>query len=147
MCFSAFAQYPGRPAFGTPPYGDNTGGGLSYGYIPLADTAGSTPDTLFIIPGLNGTYKEIYFLTLKDSCVISVSSRNMSFTGSTITIIIQAPSTTNSNVKFLGYSGLATQWVCSSSGTTKFSIAANAVQAITFMCTGAKWIELSRTAL
>lgn len=134
---SAQGSYPGRPMFGTAPNQDNTGRALTYGYAAIGDTVGSTVDTILIIPN---NYNKVYMCTVADSAVIAIKGLSTSFTGSFITIIMEGKSTSQW-IKFLGYSGLATQWVTSN---TKISPAASKRAIITFFCDGTAWIECYR---
>lgn len=140
LVMSASAQYKSRPMFGTAANQDNTGRVLTYGYSTLEDTAGSTPDTLTIIPS---NYNKYYMLTLTDSCVVAISNTSNSFIGSIITLIVENTAGSNHNVKLLGYSGLASQWIVSSTGT-KLSVASSKRYVISFICDGTKWVEIYR---
>lgn len=136
------SSYVGRPLFGTSPNQDNTGRQLTYGSLTINDTAGTVPDTITIVPS---HYDKFYTLNLVDSCVIAIKTTSSAFTYSHIHFIINAGSAPNSNVKFLGYSGLASQWSTSTSGTTKFSVTSSHSATISFICTGTKFAEEFRS--
>lgn len=132
-----FSSYVNRPLFGTQPNQDNTGRQLTYFFAPIADSAGSTCDTITVIP--NG-YNKVYDLTLSDSCVVAVKGTNSSFIGNHIQFVIHAPASSNSFVSFLGYSGLVNQWACTGNAA-KQSLTSSRDFTISFVCTGTKWIE------
>jgi hypothetical protein len=144
----AFAQYPGVPIFGISANADRTYRSLQLGYQTITDTLGSTIDTIKIIPGLisgsgGAAFHKQYVLNLKDSCYLAISNTSMSYSFSTIDIIIAAPAI-GGKVKFGGYSGLASQWVFSGGGSTlSVSPTASHNYIIRFICTGTAWIQLS----
>src|SRR4051812_8343188 len=102
------SSYTNRPLFGTQPNQDNTGRNLTYGSATIADTAGSTIGTIAIVPD---NYDKYYTLNLVDSCVVVIKGTRSSFTYSHLRFVINAPASSGAKVKFLGYSGLASQWL------------------------------------
>lgn len=135
-----FVSYTGRPLFGTASNQNNTGSILTYAITNIADTAGSTVDTITIIPN---NFEKIYVLTLTDSCVVAIKSTASSFTGSVMTIIVENTSGSGHFANLLGYSGLATQWAVSSTGTKLLPASTKRI-VITFICDGTVWLERSR---
>ena len=107
------------PRFGTTNSSNRTFSSVSLGYTVLSDTLGSTPDTV-TIGGANyneNCFDRTYVLNLKDSCVLAWSSTASSWLGDRVTIIIENGSVSG-NVKFLGYSLLATKWSMQGGTTT-----------------------------
>jgi hypothetical protein len=128
--------------YGTAPNQNKTYGGLAIGQDKtLADTAGSTTDTVTIIPN---SYTNHYVLTLTDSCVLSFSSIKDSWFGDNIVLTIENTSGSGHFVNFLGYSGLATKWGMSSTGT-KISPASTKSATLTFFFDGVLWNEVTRS--
>ena len=111
------------PRFGTALGQDNTFRPLTLGVKELADTAGSTIDTVTFVSSLSqrGSIFDMNVkLTLTDSCVLAISSDGNSRYGDRMHLIIANTSGANHKVKFLGYSGLTSQWLMNAaSGTTK----------------------------
>jgi len=138
--FGIFQSYTGRPLFGTASNQNNTGGVLTYALANIADTAGATVDTIVITPN---NWNKLYVLTLTDSCVLAIKSTATSFTGSVMTVIVENTSGSSHFVNLLGYSGLATQWGVSSTGTKLLPASTKRV-VITFVCDGTIWMEQSR---
>jgi len=148
VSISAQTVYPGVPLFGTQTNQDRTYRVLQIGTTTIADTLGSTIDTLTLIPGFvslaGAVYNEEYVLNLKDSCVLAIRDVSSSYTYSTMTIIINAPSF-GGKVKFLGYSGLPTsQWDLASAATSVSPTGSHPL-VINFKCSGTAWIETSRS--
>ncbi len=145
--FAASAQYPGYALYGTSANSDRTYRGLQLGTTTIADTLGSTIDTLQLIPGFvsgaGAVFHKDYILNLKDSCVLAISKTSSSYTYSTMTLYINAPSIT-SKVKFLGFSGLATQWALVSAGTSVSPTASHWL-IMNFVQIGSVWAETSRS--
>jgi hypothetical protein len=136
------SSYTGRPLFGTNPNQDNTGRQLTYGYTAIGDTAGSTIDTITIVPD---NYEKFYSLTLVDSAVVAIKTTRSSFTDSKLTFIINAGAATGTKIKFLGYSGLTSQWLPTTSGTSTFSVTPSRTATISWICTGTKYAETGRS--
>lgn len=135
------SSYTGRPLFGNGTNEDNTGRQLTYGSLVINDTAASTPDTITIVPT---NYDRYYTVNLTDSCVIAIKSTGSAFTYSHIHFIINA-ATGGTWVKFLGYSGLTSQWLPSTAGTSKFTVTPSHTAAISWICTGTKYAEIYRS--
>src|ERR1051326_8563574 len=123
------SSYTGRPLFGTSPNQDNTGRQLTYGATTIADTGGTTPDTILIVPE---NYDKYYTLNLTDSAVVAIKTTRSAFTYSHLHFIINAGAATGANVKFLGYSGLSSQWLPNVAATSKFSLTASRTGVISF---------------
>lgn len=144
---SIFAQgsYPGIPLYGTAANSDRTYRGLQLGTTTITDTLGATPDTVLLIPGFvsgaGAVFHKDYIFNLKDSAVLAIANKSSSYEFSTMTIYISM-SSVSGWVKFLGYSGLATQWNMTS-GTTKISPTASHWYVINFVQVGTAWIETS----
>lgn len=143
---TTFAQNT-TPRYGTAPNQDHTGKNLRYGLITLADTAGSTTDTI-TTNGLDANGLSFYhtdiILTLTDSCVFSWKSIASARLGDKITLIIENTSGSGHFVNFLGYSGLSTKWDMASTGT---KLSPNSAKRMTaeFSWDGTAWVELSRS--
>lgn len=136
------------PRFGTSANADNTFRTLALGLSPIADTAGSTVDTILITPGTGnrgGVYMNHYELTLTDSCVLAIRSVGSSFKGDRMILAIYNTAGSNHFVKLLGYSGLATKWNTQTSGTSKVSVATGATTVMQFYFSGTKWVETGRS--
>jgi hypothetical protein len=147
VSFGANAQST-TPRFGTAAGQDNTYRSLTLGYVPLSDTAGSTPDTLTFTPGLSprgATFNNYIKVTVTDSCVLAIRSVKSSYFGDMLTVVLANTAGTNHNVKFLGYSILATKWNCNASSGTKFSLATGAETVVRFIFDGTAWSEISRS--
>ena len=143
--FTASAQtYPGTPLFGTTASTDRTYRSLQLGVTTIADTLGSTIDTITLIPGFvssaGAVYDKFYTLTLSDSCVLAIANTASSYTFSRLHLIIVAPAI-SSKVKFLGYSGLATQWHLTSAATS-VSPTASHVLFMDFISFGTGWYQI-----
>lgn len=137
------SSYTGRPLFGTLPNQDNTGRQLTYGATTIADTIGATPDTILIVPE---NYDKYYSLTLSDSAVIAIKTTKSSFSYSHLHFVITATSTAAAPwVKFIGYSGLTSQWLPNVSATSKYAVTASRTATISFVCTGTKYAEQYRS--
>lgn len=147
ICTATIAQtYPGIPAFGTSANSDRTYRSLQLGITTISDSLGATPDTLTLYPGEvsgNTVFEKYYVLNLKDSCVLAIRNVNKSYTGSKMHIWIAAPALSGW-VKFLGYSGLATQWALTSA-QTKISPTASHWFVLNLICTGTAWVEESQS--
>lgn len=142
---SSFAQHT-SPRFGTAINQDNTYQKLALGLNILADTAGATPDTLLIIPGVTargGVYSNHIQLTLKDSCVLAISNITSSYLYDELYVDIENTSGTPHWVQFLGYSGLATKWEMAATGT-KISPNSGKTVSLLFKFNGVLWSEVSR---
>jgi len=135
------------PRFGTSANADNTFRTLTLGLTTLADTAGTTPDTLLITPGIGnrgGVYQNHYEVTLRDSAVLAIRSVGSCFKGDRMTVAVYKTSGTGV-LKLLGYSGLATKWNTNAAGTSRLSFATGATTIIQFYFTGTLWSEVSRS--
>ena len=146
LAFSGFSQagsYPGYPLYGTAPNSDRTYRALQLGTTTIADTLGATIDTVQLIPGFvsgaGAVFHKDYIFNLKDSAVLSIAKLSSSYEFSTMTIYINAPALSG-KVKFLGYSGLATQWALTS-GATSISPTASHWFVISFIQIGTAWVE------
>ena len=143
---SSFCQttYPGTTLYGTMPNQDRTYRSLQLGNATIVDTTIHSADTVTLIPGFvsgaGAVFNKIYNVTVTDSTVLAIRDVSSSYTGSVMTFVITTPNA-SSWIKFLGYSGLSTQWLLAG-GTTKFSLTANHYFTITMYCTGTAWIEL-----
>jgi len=136
------------PRFGTSANADNTFRTLTLGLTPVSDTAGATPDTLLITPGVGnrgGVYLNHYEVTLTDSAVLAIRSVGSCFKGDRMTVAIYNTAGSNHWLKFLGYSALATKWNTQTSGTSKLSLLTGATTILEFYFTGTKWSEVSRS--
>ena len=140
LVLTSFSQtYPARPLFGTAPNQNNTGSSVTYNLVALGDTAGSTTDTVTIIPN---NYTKYYSFTLKDSADLVIQSTNNSYTGSIMYVTIFNTSGSNHFLYFGGYSGLATQWIFPSGVSQKVTCNSGNTTIVAFLCTGVGWQEL-----
>lgn len=140
--------YPPSPLYGTTSNSDRTFRSLQLGFTTIADTAGSTIDTIPLIPGfVNGVgavFHKDYILNLTDSCVLAIANTSSSYKFSTMTIYINAPALSG-KVKFSGFSLLpATQWALSAAATS-ISPTASHWFVLNLVCTGTAWVEQSRS--
>lgn len=139
--------YPGTPLFGTTASTDRTFRSLQLGVTTIADTLGSTIDTVQLIPGFvsgaGAVYEKFYTLNLQDSCVLVISNTSSSYTYSRIHIIIVAPAI-SSKVKFLGFSGLATQWHLTSAATSVTPTASH-ILTMDFFSFGTGWYQYGQS--
>ena len=147
---TSFAQttYPGYPLFGTASNTDRTYRSLQLGISTIADTLGSTIDTIQLIPGFvagaGSVFEKWYVLNLKDSCVLAISNVSNSYNYSRIHIVINAPAI-SSKVKFLGYSGLTTQWYLTSAATSVSPTASHTL-VMDFICLyGSGWYQTGQS--
>lgn len=148
LCFSAagVSAQVATPRWGITANADNTYRSLSLGRYVLADTAGSTVDTLLIVPGSNGMgpiYENTVVVTVTDSCVLAIKKIGTSFQGDKMKVIIKNATGANHFVNFLGYSGLATKWEMVSSGT-KISLNSGKGATVNLVFSGTLWYEESR---
>lgn len=135
------------PRFGTSANADNTFRTLTLGLTPVSDTAGSTPDTLLITPGVGnrgGVYMNHFEVTLRDSAVLAIRSVGSCFKGDRMTVVVYKTSGTGW-LKLLGYSGSTTKWNTNAAGTSRLSFASGATTILEFYFTGTKWSEGSRS--
>lgn len=131
-----------NPRYGTAPNQNKTYTTLGIEQdITVADTAGSTTDTVFIAPN---SYTNHYVMTVTDSAVLAFSSVKGSWFMDEIVIILQNTSGSGHFVDFLGTVGIPTKWGMSSTGT-KISLASGKSALLTFKFDGALWIERSRS--
>lgn len=138
--YNANAQHT-SPRFGTAPNQDKTFRNLTNGYHVIADTAGSTKDTLRITPRV---FSNNVVVTVKDSCVLGIYSVGDAFVGDRLTVTLQNTSGSNHFVEFLNVSGLSSYWGMSSTGT-KISLTSAKSATLTFYFDGALWNEVSRS--
>jgi len=115
------------PRFGTTPSTDNTFRKLTNGYLAIADAAGTDSTTLYPTK-----YNNYYRITLTDSLYLSNPTITKSYAGDLITLIVTGSSGNKLN--------FGTNWV--SAGRATLSTGVSAI--ITFVFSGAKWIEKSR---
>lgn len=146
--YNSFSQtYPGVPLFGTAANADRTYRSLQLGVTAIGDTLGSTIDTVTLIPGFvsgaGSVFDKYYTVTLLDSCVLAISNVSSSYKYSRMHIIISAPAQ-SSIVKFLGYSGLATQWHLAA-GATSVSPTASHVLIMDFFSFGSGWYQYGQS--
>lgn len=134
------SSYVGRPLFGTATNQDNTGRSLTYGAFTINDTVGS--DTILIVPS---NYDKYYTINIQDSAFICIKSTGSSFTYSHLHFIINAGAGSARAVNFIGYSGLATQWLPTTTGTSRFALTASHTAQIEFVCTGTAFAECYRS--
>ena len=145
--FGQAGSYPGYPLYGTAPNSDRTYRALQLGTTTIADTLGSTIDTVQLIPGFvsgaGAVFHKDYIFNLKDSAVLSIAKISSSYEFSTMTIYINAPALSG-KVKFLGFSGLATQWELTGAATS-VSPTASHWFVISFVQIGTAWVEQCRS--
>ncbi len=144
---SVFAQYPGYPLFGTSAGTDRTYRSLQLGATTISDTLGSTIDTIPLLPGFvsgaGAVFSKNYILNLKDSCVLAIALTSSSYQFSEMTIYINAPAI-GGRVRFLGFSGLASQWALTAANTS-ISPTASHWFIIKFLQIGSVWAEISQS--
>lgn len=146
VSLTSFAQhtYPGVTLYGTTAGTDRTYRDLQIGTYSYTDlTVSNTPDTITMIPGFvsgaGAVFHKDYYFTVSDTVVLAIKDVSSSYTGSEITLYLTSPNA-NSLVKFLGYSGFATQWALTGAATTAL-LTQNHWFIINFKCTGTAWIE------
>ncbi len=148
-CFSSKAQhtYPTTPLYGTTSGTDRTYRDLQLGTTTITDTLGSTIDTVLLIPGFvsgaGAVFQKDYVLNLQDSCVLAISNVGSSYPFSRMTLYINAPALSG-KVKFLGYSGFATQWALTSAATS-VSPTASHYLIMKFVQIGGAWRQESQS--
>ena len=147
--FASFGQgaYPGYPLYGISAGADRTYMALQLGTTTISDTLGATIDTVLLIPGFvsgaGAVYHKDYILNLKDSCVLAISQLGSSYQFSEFTLYINAPALSG-KVKFLGYSGLATQWALTSAATSVSPTASHWL-IMKFVQVGTAWVQTSQS--
>ncbi len=149
ISFTVKAQhtYPGIPLYGTAANQDRTYRSLQIGTASIVNTTVGSIDTITLIPGFvsgaGAVFHKNYFLTVSDTAVLAIKDVSSSYTGSTMSLFITSPNT-NSLVKFLGYSGFATQWALDSAGTSYLPTQSHYL-IMNFVCTGSKWALTSKS--
>jgi len=141
--------YPGVPLYGTAANQDRTYRSLQLGLQTITrTTVSNTPDTITMIPGFvsgaGAVFHKDYYITVSDTAVLAIRDVSSSYTGSTMTLYLLSPSD-SSLVRFIGYSGLSTQWALASSATS-ILLLKNHYTIVNFVSVGGKWTEVSRSA-
>lgn len=113
--------------------GNNSYSFINYNHLSIADTGGSTTDTIGIRPF---TANSIYNLTLTDSCQIRFASKAGTYKGD----IIQVNYTKGTGAGVLYFS---TDFVVST-GTNRITITASKKGIFIFQFDGTKYVEINR---
>lgn len=133
------AQPYATPRFGTTSNSDQTYQNLNLKYIAVADAA--LLDTIKL-PAINAFETHI-FLTLTDTVVLVHTSVKSCHRGDHLYITVSNPSGANHFVYTLGYAGLATKWVPSSTGTTITLASAKGAE-LHYIFNGTAFVEAGR---
>lgn len=136
LCFigTSFAQTAGST---TPRYTNNWAGYIVGLQTSIADTAGSTEDTIGLRPK---SYLATYTLTVTDSVALKIASNGGAYDGDKLILNIKTP-TSFAGVLYLAYSHFVV-----STGTARIALTANKRGKLIFQydAVANKWIEISR---
>ena len=123
------------PRYHNPPGGDNSANTVSFYLKTIADTAGSTSDTIEMRPAYQTTN---YKLTLTDSCYLRLKSLAGSYFNDIVTVDLTKGS--GSGLLILDANFVV------ATGTNRISITASKKTMLTFRFDGSKFVEQGRNA-
>jgi hypothetical protein len=123
------------PRYGATPHSDNTGRVLNYKYKAIADTAGTTTDTLNLYPS---GWENDYRLALTDSCALSCNTSN-SYYGDQLLLDIENTTGAGHRVYF-SYGA----WSTLPSAGAYITLASGKKAYILFRFNGTAWVEQYR---
>lgn len=126
------------PRYGTSPTQDNTFRNLSLKKVVIADTAGSTTDTIQILPS---KFSNNYQLTVTDSVALSVQSLSSSYYSDRISLVVENTSGANHIVYFTNASYKGVSGWSMKTADMKISLSSGKRAFVQFYFDGTAWVE------